>query len=163
MKRMMLVALLGAALTGCGSTVDVAQEADHSSPAPTTPAPTTPSPTTGTYPDYPHGDYTYVLRISCFCADVGVPFEITVQDGKAVKVVYAKKGHGHRAGEVADLSWMQVTLADIIDAANDTQAAQVTVEWPAAQDYPTSVYVDQDRMMADEEIGYFVSDVVPTD
>ena len=37
----------------------------------------------------------------------------------------------------------------------------VKVEWPEGQDYPSSVFVDQDERMADEEIGYDVSDVVP--
>jgi hypothetical protein len=49
--------------------------------------------------------------------------------------------------------------ADVIKAANNTEAAQVTVEWPAGQDHPDSVFVDQSRMTIDEEMGYAVSDV----
>ena len=30
----------------------------------------------------------------------------------------------------------------------------VEVKWPAGQDYPDRVWVDQDEMMADEEVGY---------
>ena len=52
-----------------------------------------------------------------------------------------------------------MTIDDIIEAANDTEAAEVRVEWPAGQDYPDSVYVDHDTNVADEENGYTISDV----
>jgi hypothetical protein len=158
---MMIVALLATALAGCGSAADVAQERDHPTPAPIPTVPTT-TPPTGTYPAYPHDDYTFVLNLSCFCADRGVPSRITVEDGTVTSAVYLRNGRGHHAGDPAP-KWLWITLADVIDAANDTEAAQVDVTWPAGQEYPTRVYVDQDRMMADEEIGYSVSDVVPAD
>ena len=52
-----------------------------------------------------------------------------------------------------------MTIQDVIDKGNDPKAAQVDVEWPAGQDYPTSVYVDQDKMVADEEVTWVISDV----
>ena len=48
----------------------------------------------------------------------------------------------------------------MIEAANDTGAHQVTVDWPAGQDFPSCVYVDSDEMVADDERGLEVSDVV---
>ena len=33
------------------------------------------------------------------------------------------------------------------------------VTWPEGGDYPTEVYIDRDERMADEEIGYTLSDV----
>ena len=54
---------------------------------------------------------------------------------------------------------MQVTINDVIDAANDKRADSVTVRWPDGQDYPNSVWVDQDRNMADEERGYTIRNV----
>ena len=55
---------------------------------------------------------------------------------------------------------MWLTINDVIDEANNTEAASVQVEWPAGQDYPDSVSVDQDEKMVDEERGYQVSNVV---
>jgi len=37
---------------------------------------------------------------------------------------------------------------------------RVTVEWPAGQVHPDSVWVDRQENMQDEELGYTVSDVV---
>ena len=52
-----------------------------------------------------------------------------------------------------------MTIQDIIDLGNDPKAAQVDVEWPAGQEYPTSVYVDKDKMTADEEVTCVISEV----
>jgi hypothetical protein len=35
----------------------------------------------------------------------------------------------------------------------------VRVDWPAGQDYPNSVYVDGEKSMADDEIGYTIAEV----
>ena len=56
-----------------------------------------------------------------------------------------------------------MTIQDIIDLGNDPDAAQVDVEWPAGQEYPTSVYIDKDKMTADEEVTYVISDVEVTE
>ena len=64
-------------------------------------------------------------------------------------------------GDPADkIFWL--TINDVIDKANDTEAAQVDVEWPAGQDYPDSVYVDGDQQIADDEIGYTIAKVEVT-
>ena len=64
-------------------------------------------------------------------------------------------GRGHAAGDDAG-DWMRVSINDVIDAANNENAAQVRVRWPQGQDYPTSVWVDRDANMADDEIGYSI-------
>lgn len=120
--------------------------------------PTT-QPTVGTYPSYEPTDYAYTLRVSCFCADANVPIRVHVAGGEVTSAVYARDGRGHDRGDPAD-DFRRLTINDVIDAANDTDAYSVQVEWPAAQDHPDSVYVDQDEHMIDEEVGYAVSDVV---
>ena len=52
-----------------------------------------------------------------------------------------------------------MTIQDVIDKGNDPKAAQVEVDWPAGQDYPTSIYVDKDKMVADEEVTWVISEV----
>jgi hypothetical protein len=53
----------------------------------------------------------------------------------------------------------RLTISDVIDAANSTEAARVDVSWPAGQTYPSSVRVDMSKRMVDEEIGYSISNV----
>lgn len=154
-----LTLLLGATLSGCGreSEEPIATEPTPES-ASSSPASPSAEPTVGTYPAFAHDDYDFTVRVSCFCMDAGVPVRVEVRGGKVEAASYLTKGPGHKAGQRApEFRW--VTLADIVAAANDTKAARVDVTWPSGQEYPTTVYVDQDEMMADEEIGYDVSDV----
>jgi uncharacterized protein DUF6174 len=161
MNRLVLAtsaALLSLLLGGCGADEgDVASDPGPGS-ASTEPTPSEAA-TVGTYPDFEPRDYTYTLVLSCFCAGGGTPVHVTVRDGEVVDAVYAGDGRGAEAGTPADrLMWL--TINDVIREANDTQAASVRVDWPAGQDYPSSVYVDGDLQAADEERGYQVSNVV---
>ncbi len=153
---------LAGVLTACGgSGDDVATDptsTDDSTSA--TPSPS-PSPTVGTYPAYPHQDYAYTLEMRCFCANVDQKYRITVEDGEVTQVTWATAGDGHEIGDAVSDEYLRITLQDIIDHANDTKAAKVEVDWPAGQDYPNSVYVDQQATMADEEMTWVVSDVEP--
>ena len=131
-----------------------------SDPGPATTEPTPAAdPTVGSYPAFEPEDYTYTLVLACFCVGGGTPIDVTVRDGEVIDAVYDGDGRGVEAGTPAD-QFMWLTINDVIDEANNTEAASVQVEWPAGQDYPNSVYVDEDLDMADEERGYHVSDVV---
>ena len=153
--------LLSLLLAGCGDDqTDVASDpgpggapSSESSPAPSD------EPTAGTYPSFAPEDYTYTLVLACFCVGGGTPVDVTVRDGEVTAAVYAGDGRGAQAGSPAD-QFLWLTINDVIDEANDTDAPSVKVDWPAGQDYPTSVYVDQDRDTVDEERGYEVSNVV---
>lgn len=129
-------------------------------PEPTPRGTPDPNPTAAPWPAYDVEDYTYTLRTSCFCGDRGVPVVVTVRNGEATAAVYAHQGSGHAAGDPAG-DWMRVTINDVIDAANTKHAYQVRVNWPKGQDYPTSVWVDRDQNIADEEIGYSIRNVTP--
>jgi len=134
-------------LAACGDTAGASSSGVTSTP---TDVPSE-HPTAAPYPDFAPTDYTYVLRVSCFCADRGAVV-VTVQDGEVTTAV--SKGSGATAPK-----YRRLTINDIIHAANDADAegaAQVTVKWRRGQDHPTSVYIDQDRNMADEEIGYAI-------
>ena len=150
------VAALSFLLAACGGDGD--DVATDPGPGPATTEPTA-APTVGTYPPFGPEDYTYTLVVACFCPGGGTPVDVTVRDGEVVDAVYDGDGRGAEAGTPADeLMWL--TVNDVIDAANDTEAASVQVEWPAGQDYPTSVHVDEELDTVDEERGYEISDVV---
>jgi ABC-type glycerol-3-phosphate transport system substrate-binding protein len=154
-------------LTACGTDDgSVADDPGPSEATSTTPssAPTdepTAEPTVGTYPPFEPQNYSFQLSVACFCAGAGVPIEVTVEGGSVVDAVYVADDTGRSAvkeGDPADkVFWL--TINDIIDAANNTRAARVDVVWPPGQDYPSSVYVDQDERTIDEEVGYTVSNV----
>ena len=173
MKRPHLpTALLAVALlAGCGSVTAASGDAtatDTASSATPTESPIespiespSASPTVGTYPAYPHDDYRYVLGLQCFCPAAGRPILVTVTDGEVVSAVWAQNGQDTVEGAEVGFDWAGLTLDDVIDAANDTDAAVVEVDWAEGADHPTSVTVDRDKMMMDEEITYLVSDVRP--
>jgi hypothetical protein len=164
MRKRLTPALAAVALVaGCGAVgADVATNPDPE-PASTSDPTSHPTshPTGAPWPKYQAQDYTFMLRVSCYCPDAGIPVTVTVRDGDITDAVYARKGWGHAAGAPAP-GWMRVTINDVIDAANDTHADTVTVRWPDGQDYPTSVWVDRDRHAADEEIGYTIRNVEPS-
>ncbi|WP_370250448.1 DUF6174 domain-containing protein [Nocardioides sp.] len=155
---LLVLALVG--LAGCGSEAEALYGDDAAGPTAATPTPT-PSepPTVGTYPEFGPRDYDYTLQVSCYCAD-NAPIRISVRDDEVVSAVYVgprAREAGLRGEEAPD--YRRLTIDDVIAAANDTGAARVDVVWPQGQDHPDSVYVDQDERMADEELGYAVSDV----
>jgi major membrane immunogen (membrane-anchored lipoprotein) len=151
-------------LAGCGSddgergTSPMGRSSPSSRTASATP---TTSPTVGSYPDFPATDYTYQLGVQCFCAFAGSPVEVTVTSGKVVTAVYAHRNGGRQDVKGGDPApgWMRLTINDVIAEANDTTADRVTVDWPAGQEYPNSVFVDAHKDMADDEVGYTIQDV----
>jgi hypothetical protein len=150
-------------LAACGSSDDGDDVATDPAPttATSTPSPTA-EPTVGTYPEFAPTDYTFELTVSCFCAGGGTPIKVTVAEADVVGAIYTTDSTGRggaQAGDTADNSYW-LTINDIIDKANDTKADRVDVDWPAGQDYPTSVYVDSEKTMADEEVSYTIGNVV---
>ncbi|MCL8024944.1 DUF6174 domain-containing protein [Nocardioides bruguierae] len=170
-----VLALLLTACSGSGTTTaaDPAAQDDtggstgtaSSTPDPGTDPSTSPTaePTVGTYPGFGPTSYSYTLVVGCFCPDGGSPVRVTVVDDEVVSAVYLRGGGrgGVEKGQEAP-AYRWVSLDDVIDAANDTEADQVVVDWPDGQDFPSAVAVDTDERMADEEISYQVRDVEVT-
>lgn len=99
--------------------------------------------------------YEMTLQRICFCPtpDYTGPFEVTVRDGKLASVVL-------NGAEVDDERGITVEgLFALIEEAYDRDAASVVVEYDERMGHPTSLSIDYDVRMADEEIGYRVSDL----
>ena len=160
-----LVGALTTTIVACGD--DEGTTATDTSPAtgPTsataepTPSGPTAAPEPGSLPDFPYQDYAYTLEMRCYCANVDQKYRITVVGGEVSGVTWATDGDGHAVGDPVADEYAHITIQDIIDGGNDPKAAQVDVEWPAGQAWPDSVYVDKDKMVADEEITWVISEV----
>lgn len=153
MKTLLAASLLAAlpVLAACGGDDTTAQDPSTTSPS----SPTTTGP--GTYPSFAPQDYTYRLEVLCFCPMPG-PAEVTVSGGEVVSAVLLRGGHGMAKGSEAP-EYMERTINDVIDSANDPEADKVKVDWPDGQDYPSSVSVDQNERAMDDEVTYVVKDV----
>ena len=162
------LALVGALTTvaACGGEDGGTTATDTSPTTPPTSATAEPTPSgptaepePGSLPDFPHEDYAYTLEMRCFCANIDQKYRIAVAGGAVSGVTWATTGDGHEAGDTVTDEYARITIQDIIDRGNDPEAAQVDVEWPAGQAWPDSVYVDKDKMVADEEVTYVISEV----
>ena len=103
--------------------------------------------------------YTMTLQRICFCPspDYTGPFEVTVRDG-AVETVRLD------GATVDDERGVSVDdLFALIEEAYERNAARVELEFHPELGYPTSLGIDYDTMMADEEIAYRVSDLRASD
>ena len=156
--------LTALALSGCGgdgegTATDPGGETTSGSPSGSPTDAPSDTPTVGSYPTYEPDDYAYTLTVTCFCPDAGVPVRVTVEEGQVTEAVYARKGAGVDRGDAAP-PYRQLTINAIIEELNaSTGAESVRVDWPEGQDHPSSVSVDQSSRIADEEIGYTISEV----
>lgn len=146
-------------VAGCagGPEDEVARDPAPSTPTLSAPSETAPTTTDG-LPDFGPHSYSYTLEVTCYCVDAGTPVRVTVVDDEVSEAVYLRGGPGVRKGATAGEA-SHLTIDDIIVRAENPDAATVDVDWPDGQDHPTSVYVDLDERMVDEEVGYRISDV----
>ena len=101
--------------------------------------------------------YTLTLRRSCFCPapdDTG-PFEVTVRDGAVALVTLDGVRVDAERGETVEGLFAQ------IEGAYDQGAVVVDVAFDERWGYPTRIQIDESYQIADEEVGYAVSDVRP--
>ncbi|MEM1114975.1 MAG: DUF6174 domain-containing protein [Bacteroidota bacterium] len=100
-------------------------------------------------------DYRLTLSRSCFCPapDYTGPFDVTVRDGSLAEV--------RLEGAVVETErGMTVAgLFTLLEEAYARGAATVDVTFDPEAGFPTAVYIDYDVQIADEEIGYGVSDL----
>ena len=97
--------------------------------------------------------YSYTFQISCFCRrEATLPKAVQVVNGKIVKVDGASYDEDEHWGvQTID------QLFDLIEEAEKDKVHRLEAEYDPDKGYPTSVYIDRELMMADEEMGYYVS------
>lgn len=107
-------------------------------------------------------NYSMTLARSCFCRDDTIrPVNLDIKNDKVVAATYADTGEPVPADNINQLSVDD--LFSTIKKALSSGAAAVDVTYDPTYGYPTSIYIDQNRMMADEEMGFSISNFVNND
>ena len=105
--------------------------------------------------------YTYRVRTLCFCTpDFTAPALVTVRDGRKVAVFRTEDG-----AAVPSDQWDRYPTVDALFAklqeAVDARAYEVTATYDTAFGHPTTVFIDRDPRIADEEQRYEAGDLRP--
>ena len=100
-------------------------------------------------------DYAYTLTIGCYCPREA-PVRVTVHDGVVTTAVFAADDAHHHTGDVAPKRYRR-TIAGLLRLARSDKVDRAVVRWPATRVAPSSIYLDFDLHMADEEVSYGLS------
>lgn len=103
-------------------------------------------------------DYRFVYEVSCFCPeDFRGPFTLTVRDGAVTEAVFQG-----RPMDPTDARFKTVAaLLEVVGAAFDRGAASVRVTYDEAFGYPVAASIDYEARAADDEMTFWVRDLVP--
>ena len=100
--------------------------------------------------------YSYILTVSCYCLDTE-PNKIEVIDNKITKV----NSNLVTPEQLNNDYWNVKTfdeLFNIIDEKLKDDPFIFTLKFDQTYGFPIDIYFDMDEMIADEEIGYTISD-----
>ena len=96
--------------------------------------------------------YTYTVRVACDCpTDVTRPVTVWVDRGSIEYLLYADDGRPVPLSYANSFPSVE-QLFDAIQDGIDRQADYLDIEYDPTYGYPTSVYIDYDRRVADEEL-----------
>jgi hypothetical protein len=102
-------------------------------------------------------NYEYTLRVNCYCTQETVgPHKIVVKNNSIVSVngnPYDPNAHFSVKTIEQLFMYIQKKLAE--------KPVQKTLSFDAQYFFPNNVYFDMSEMIADEEIGYIVTDFKP--
>ena len=99
--------------------------------------------------------YSYTLTVSCYCIDTE-PNDIKVVNNKIKKV----NGKSVTEDDLENIYWNVKSfdeIFEIIDEKLKDNPFLYTIKFDQSLGYPIDIYFDMDEMIADEEIGYYVT------
>ena len=103
-------------------------------------------------------DYSITVRRSCECTPEMIgPVVVEVRGGAVVSRQYSSNGAAVSPGLAASFPSVE-GLFEILDDAARTRAQRVEARYDSQLGYPTYVAIDPDRLVADDEIIYSVTD-----
>lgn len=97
-------------------------------------------------------NYTFQLQVACFCL-IDEPYKITVENGIAINVE-GNEQWGHEGFPVTFDALFEFIFYNL-----EEEPFQYNLSFNEAYGYPLEVYFDRDALIADEEIGFMVSNV----
>lgn len=107
----------------------------------------------------PQASVEYTIQRSTFSpVDFNRPVNVVEQGGEIVSATFADTGEAVPQNVFDSLD----TIDDVferLENAYENNAATVNVTYDEQFGYPTSVFIDQDERIADEEVGYTISNV----
>jgi len=110
--------------------------------------------------------YDFTLARSCFCPeDWRGPVNIQVRNGAVTSVTYVSNGQTATSEKFGDVDTVEELFAVIRDAYEgkntfDQKAETVQVTYHPQMGYPLTIYIDVSTMIADEEQGYTIEELV---
>ena len=115
-----------------------------------------------------HGmmNYDFTLERQCFCPeDWRGPVNIQVRNGAAVSVKYVSNGAAVTEGKFDNADTINKLFTMLKNAYNgkgdfEQKADTITVTYDGQMGHPTTFYIDVSQLMADEEQGYTVTNLI---
>ena len=99
--------------------------------------------------------YTMTIARSCYCPpEYRGPYTVVMEGDAVASVTY--QGRPAEVGEPPSVEALFVLL----ETAYAEGAARVDVTYHDELGYPVELYIDRDEMLADEEIGYAISELI---
>lgn len=111
-------------------------------------------------------DYSFTLQRSCFCTpDSTRPINIQVRGGSVTSARYADTGElipdDRQTNKQSIYNMNADGVFNLVQQGIKSGAAQVDAKYDPKYGLPTSIYIDQNLQMADEEVGYTISNFQP--
>jgi len=100
-------------------------------------------------------DYDYTVRLYCFCFSLPNTIRFEVRDG----VSTAPGATAAALARFARLSTMELVFADVRQTL-EREPYRFGADFHPVLGYPRSYYSDQEVMVADDEVGVFITDLV---
>ena len=106
------------------------------------------------------GSYKFTWRKSCECTTEWTqPIRITVQQGSIIQALYVETQQPVSAALLADLETIEGVF-DLVQDAYNEGAHSINVTYDPTNAFPTSIGIDYDVQIADEEFSLQISDVI---
>ncbi|MGB0846457.1 MAG: DUF6174 domain-containing protein [Thiolinea sp.] len=107
----------------------------------------------------PQASIFYTTQQSCFCpSEFTRPMNIIESNGQISSATYADTGEAVPDNIKQSLKTIDQRFDELRNA-YENGAAQVDVTYDNDRGFPTSVFIDQDRRLADEEISYNITNL----
>lgn len=111
------------------------------------------------YTDGPDESVSYTTQQSCFCpSEFTRPMNITESNGEITSATYADTNEPVPDNIRQSLSTVDQRFEQL-QSAYENGADTVNVQYDPQFGFPTSVFIDQSQMIADEEISYTITNL----